>query len=210
MASVRIRVLEELQRRGIETNASLPEIEPGELRPPREVASRIIQLYGLIGLSMEEVDQAGVRDWLMEVGVFDSLEDNEKKLFEISQEGYSRQQLVDLSWMRESLYALGWSGLLIPDLHFPNTECSLQKLFPKIPPEVSVRRFVRSFRLRDPNEILYEADLHYCLHWALRESDRTGEPRNRYNVILDVVIERRRAFEWLVSTESWGEILLNT
>ncbi len=64
-------------------------------------------------------------------------------------------------------------------------------------------------RLRSDDQIVSAADLAYCLHWAIRQSELEGK-RPPGKVPPYVVVERRRALEWLLSDEDWDDVPLDT
>ncbi len=62
---------------------------------------------------------------------------------------------------------------------------------------------------RSVAEVVVVCDLAYCLHWAIRQSELRRE-RLPGNLKPYVVLERRRALEWLLSQEAWDEVPLHT
>ena len=65
-------------------------------------------------------------------------------------------------------------------------------------------------RLRNVEKILDMLDLFYCYHWACVEKQiRPETETGKLNP--EVVVERRRGLEWLISEEQdWNEISLDT
>jgi hypothetical protein len=206
-ADIRIRVLRTLGDLRLPTNPQLPLIDvPPTLRPAGEVAVRILILYALTGLA-NGADGAALRKWLEEGDLYNELMPEERVKFEGA---LDESDLAEVSWRQESLYALGWAGGLVDALDLPTHECDLTLLFPKIPPEVDTQEFIRALNLRTAGEILYQADLHYCLHWALRHPAKILRSRAARQLNRDVIIERRQALEWLISPHRWNDIPLDT
>ena len=63
--------------------------------------------------------------------------------------------------------------------------------------------------MRDLSELAAQLDLAYCLHWAVRDA------LNQRRAVSGVVDEqelrcRRLALEWLLTTDPWDEITLDT
>ncbi|HUO83501.1 MAG TPA: DUF4272 domain-containing protein [Thermoanaerobaculia bacterium] len=206
-AEVRARVLKRLDKAGVPTNRLLPLIdEPSSLRPGGDVAVRIIALYALTGLA-NGADASALRGWLRDTDVYHALLLEERSHFE---RPLSERDLTKASWRQESLYVLGWAAKLVDILDLPTQECDLTPLFSKIPPEVDTGEFIRELELRPAEEILYQVDLHYCLHWAMRHPAKVFRSRTARQLKVDVIIERRQALEWLISREEWNEIVLDT
>jgi hypothetical protein len=70
--------------------------------------------------------------------------------------------------------------------------------------------FRRRARLREADEIGAELDLAYCLHWAVREASLAGNAPPPGMVPSYVVVERRRALEWLAGKDDWDATSLDT
>jgi hypothetical protein len=206
---IRERVVQELRERGIPTNPDLPRRGPCLMRQPRKVAERIVQLFTLSGI-WEDLHPGKLRDWLIKDGLFDSLEEGEHELFEKGlQDQLTEQELIDLSWMGESMFVLAWSGGIVEEMPFPHEVSSRLVVYGKIPPMVPVPDFIESFRLRPTHEILYQADFHYAIHWAIVQGELNNDRSIEEFVERSTVIERRIALEWLVSHDSWYEFCLD-
>lgn len=170
------------------------------------MARRLVILYSLTGLA-HEADAKALRQWLVENGLYEELLPSERPFFE---RPLSRQEEIDLSWRQEALLTLAWSGRLVEDLPLPFDEGNLGPIFARIPPEVHMSTFLSSFALRHEEELCYQADLHYCLHWALRHPE-SWDASTGLRPRIDSVIERRHALEWLIgAADSWGDVPLDT
>ncbi len=201
-------VLEFLQKQGFPINLPLPLLEGADFRSSREIAERIVILYALIGLA-HDADAEALKEWLIENNLYSQLLPPERDFF--SQNNLSEQDAMDLSWEQEALYVLAWSGALVKELALPYSECHLEEVFHKIPPEIEVAEFLQSYVLVAEEKILFQADLHYCLHWVVRHPEvwRGLTAPKRLNE--DVIMERRQAFEWMInSSTSWDDIVLDT
>ncbi len=211
MSLIRNKVHEILRNQEIPVNPNLPDLEK-ELKifkTPQDIALRIIHLYSLIGITMPKVEIEKIKKWLEVEGVFDSLENEEKRIF--IETPQSNKLKKNLSWLKESLYTLIWAIKGVSELPFPNILCNLDSIFNKIPPKVPVNQFMKETNIRNKEEILFQTDLHYNLHWALKESKLSGNDKGLLLKINgDIVIERRKALEWIVSKSLWNEIVLDT
>lgn len=204
---IREHVLEILQTERVRTNSQLPLLdEPFHVRPATDVAQRIIILYALTGLA-NGADPGLLASWLKEHGIYDRLDADEKHKFELP---LSDSALAEVSWRQEALYALGWAANLVEEFALPTRECDLEPLFPLIPPEVDVQHFVKILSLRPASEIALQTDRHYCIHWAAKHPPRLFPSVAQRMLKMDVVIERRHAFEWLLGTEPWNDVALDT
>jgi hypothetical protein len=72
----------------------------------------------------------------------------------------------------------------------------------------STTRFRDRARMRSWQDIFSFCDLAYCLHWAIQEASRTN--RGVTNIQAYVIIERRRALEWVLYGEDWDSVSLDT
>jgi hypothetical protein len=205
----RSKVLRYLYRKGIKVEIPLPELDCSVAKQPREIGERIIQVYALIGLTMPEVNRNKLQSWLDDVGFFDSLESKEKELFTRGKNKLTKNELMDLSWMIESILVLCWSVNVVSKMPFPDRQFTSSSLLKKMPPEISVNTFMDGLVLKSHNEILYETDLYYCLHWVVRSYDSSNAP---WKVKLDqeVIMARRRSLEWMCGSISWWDITLDT
>lgn len=123
------------------------------------------------------------------------------------------EQGGDIAMMQcrvDALFALAWATQIQEKLNF-EMECP-ETLAGSLPhPEVaeSVVAFRQKASLRGYHEIIAMADLAYCLHWSIRDAILRGQrPPGRLHPIY--VIERRRAFEWLIGPDAWDEVRLDT
>ena len=118
-----------------------------------------------------------------------------------------RQNVIDVAWSYETCYALLWSLELLVDRELGNATRRC---------DVKAAMFSSSLindpstKLRSVDRILSMLDLYYCYHWACVEKQiRPETPVGKLNP--EVVLERRRGLEWLISEErDWNEVALDT
>lgn len=110
----------------------------------------------------------------------------------------------------EAMWALTWCLQIVAELQFDRA-CSdrFVHLLPDLKSEQPTDRFRTQVNLRPRDEVFQALDLAYCLHWSVRESRLTGKPI-KHSVPPHVIEERRRALEWVLSTDNWDEISLDT
>ena len=110
----------------------------------------------------------------------------------------------------EGLYSLAWSMSFFEELDFlKSCPDNLALMFPDLFQDQQSGFFRNSAMLRLEEDIYHKLDLSYCLHWAVREATLKGQMI--VNLIPTyIVVERRRALEWLFTEEPWEEIALDT
>ena len=83
-------------------------------------------------------------------------------------------------------------------------------LFQFIKPFHKFEDFKAPCKLRQPSEILDMVDLYYNYHWACVDH-RINPITNCGELNEEVVMERRKALEWIISKEKdWSDISLDT
>lgn len=82
-------------------------------------------------------------------------------------------------------------------------------IFPDLKKEEDSKTFMLKGEIRTLEEIASACDLAYCLHWSLRQAQHEEKPVPG-KAAPHVIIERRRALEWLISSEPWDEVSLDT
>lgn len=139
-------------------------------------------------------------------GVEDMLNSKEKRIIDGT---YSTQDTIDMDWAYEAYWALCWCLGLVEDISGADTLCDCQEAISFLTSSQSLEDFIGKCKLRSLDEILDMQDLYYRYHWAVNDSIvnpdcKTGD-LNR-----SVVIERRRALEWVLSsTIDWYDIVLS-
>jgi len=199
-----------LNQIGFKDEISLPLIDNISIKNIQEIGKRIIQLYGLIGLSLSKINSDKVKQWLLNNDLFISLSEKEQEYFQrYKSNGLTKKEITSLSWLRECLYTLMWCTEIVSELPYPSNESELDKYLYLIPPNVNISEFLQNLRIRNHNEIINQTDLHYCLHWLIR-SDLSNSLLLNFQPKIDVIIERRKAFEWLITMDVWDDISLDT
>jgi uncharacterized protein DUF4272 len=110
----------------------------------------------------------------------------------------------------EGIWALTWAIGHIPNLDFAQ-RCSddfVLKL-PDLKGNKSAATFREAARLRPVVELIGACDLAYCLHWGIDHAQLNRQPVPGKDEPY-VIIERRRALEWLFSDEDWDDVPMDT
>jgi len=109
----------------------------------------------------------------------------------------------------EGMWALCWCLRVVPDLNFSQPcRSDFVSLLPDLKKEEAGAAFRKQSSLREPNEIIAKCDLAYCLHWGLVHSQQMRKKKQPIEPY--IVIERRRALEWLLSEDNWEDVSLDT
>lgn len=118
----------------------------------------------------------------------------------LAQETPSQQDCAQLTWRYESLYLLEWALGLVDTLPFPDAACDSANT-------AATLIGMRGPQLRSAAEILDALDLHYRLHWHVRQ-ERLKHKRDASGIDADVLMERHRALNWLVRFEhaTWDAV----
>lgn len=188
-----------LRKRGIALPKSLPPVISEyevSLRPAKEVDARCFALLAC-AVRAEGVSEG---EGLSPNEILEKLE-RAKNAFSPLERAFffedapPRQRVVDFLWRYESLWVLAWSIGLVEDLPDPNDICDVPKIAAAVLAQ-DTHRAERPSKLRSKATILDALDLHYRLHWAVRDARLAGrEPPAGLEA--GVVFERRYALEWL-------------
>jgi len=173
-----------------------------------EVGTQLVIQYSLAGLSFG-ADPIELKNWLKSEGIWEKIEICDRALFERAD--FDGQIGNELSWKGESLFVLAWSCNIVHKISPPTKECSLNSVFPKIPPEKECGKFLEGIRVRPLEDIICELDVYYCIHAAMRHPEIWANPADIKKLNQGVVLERRHALEWLTGGKlSWFDVTLDT
>ncbi len=110
------------------------------------------------------------------------------------------QECAQMGWRYEALLVLEWAMGLVDELPFPSSASDAATI-------VSTMIEMRGPALRSASDILDALDLHYRVHWHIREFNlrKQGELGP---VDADVVMERHHALNWLVRFQHapWDQV----
>lgn len=191
-------------RLGYTVNPALPLSEaPVSLRRIDDVTTRMLCIHAISAVA-HDFPRPKALSWLKGERLFESMAPSEVKFLKIGGDIAEMQCRVD------ALFALTWATQVEPALNF-EMECpeTLAGALPDLEIAGSSSAFRQKVSLRSAREIVEMADLAYCLHWSIRDSIlRKQRPPGRLHPIY--VIERRRAFEWLIGKDSWDDLSLDT
>jgi Domain of unknown function (DUF4272) len=198
----------QLAQLGIRVPTSLPCVmAEGEvvLRAALEVAQRTVALAGVAVLAETRRDGDPLSPAQLEENLpqlLDFLSPDERAYLNQSDAGEAQHRTF--GWRYESLNLLNWALGLSNELAFPAQICDVPLTMQRA---VRTALDVATPELRPTAQLLDALDLHYRLHWAVRDAqlkhrDVPGglEP--------GVVFERHYALNWLICFENaaWDEV----
>lgn len=206
----------EIRLRSLARLASLSFPRPPELFPlldahlqprgPEEILRRVGAVSAVVSVAFG-CPRADAHQWLLDEALSGDLSPSERHFL-----GEDPPGAPDAFQIPESLFALAWSIGLIDgaDDFISFVPDNLIEAVPHPPPrQTSIAAVRERVQPVDPGRTVAALDLAYCLHWGvvdhgLRGDDLPGAPHPR------VVVERRRALEWILGDEPWDDVQMDT
>jgi hypothetical protein len=181
----------------------LPDAEPSP-RTTEDATTRLLVMHAVAAVAYG-FDRMRAMAWLNAEALADALTEPERR-FVVDAQGSPGPFRSHI----EGMWALAWATRIVDELDFrKDCDARFATMLPNLKrrePSASVRA---KAALRDPEEIVAACDLAYCLHWALVQAELDNGPPPAGLAPL-VVVERRRALEWLLGTEEWESVSLDT
>jgi hypothetical protein len=190
---------------GLAIPDQLPLLEDGlELRSQNDAISRLLCLTA-IGAASYGYDKRKVLAWLRQEKLEEMLVRSEIAFLK---EGAGAPQMFQVQI--EGMWALAWALTFVPSLDFwQDCDSRFVTLLPNLKIGQSGDEWRRKARFRKTDEVVAACDLAYCLHWAIRQAELIG--RQTAALLKPyVVVERRRALEWLLGNDAWDAVSLDT
>jgi len=190
------------------TESTPPAIEGWTELYPRaayEVALRAVILQGVVAVGFQ-VDPQPIIEWFHDQGIWEAVSPREKDF--LLANSRSDKQLGLFQWRKEAEWALLWMIGKVEALGLPTQQCDTRRIADEIIPELGtdIEVFLASAELRHPSLLLAEDERTYNL-WCFALRDRRENKPLPYDLNMDVLYERRYAFEWLDSLTEWDEII---
>lgn len=199
-----------LAERAIHVPSSLPPViavPEVSLRSPQEVAARVLALFA-VALRAEflsehkdlSLDEIGTRLPLALAAA------TPRELAFLQEATPAAQDLAQFGWRYEGVNVLAWAIGLIDKLPFPDAICDVGHLASLVL-DADAEELISRAALRPAAELIDALDLHYRLHWAVRQADIDGKNAPD-GVIPGVVLERHYALNWLARFENadWDDV----
>jgi hypothetical protein len=199
-----------LEAKGVRVPDHLPPLvsEPEvNLRHPAEVSARAVSLL-MVAVRAESVAEgkpiAGTE--LRKTFPPNLVKLTPKEAAFIDHEAPARTQVAQFAWRYEGVFLLEWALGLAPALPYPERICDVPKTVQALMSAASGDLAKRA-RLREPTLILDALDLHYRLHWYVRQKKVDGQELLP-GLDAGVISERHHALNWLVRFEDrdWDDV----
>lgn len=193
------------EKLGFSTNQALPLLDAvKEAKSIEQVTLRLLCMH-ISAACAYGFDRSKAKEWIAKERLDGEITPSERQFVDNGLGNASQFQ-----WRIEGMWALAWSLGLVPMLEF-SRKCDDN--FVSVLPDLKV--FQSSEVLRSKIKIrlidaqLEACDLSYCLHWSIRQAELTNS-KSPGVVPPYVIIERRRALEWLVGSQQWDDVTLDT
>lgn len=179
------------------------------MRDAAAVADRCHAIAGALALA-HRAPVATVRAAIDANGLEGALAARERELLAVLEDEVEigepelQQLLVDVSWREEALHALLWTLGLVDDLA-PDQMCPREPVYEQLAPGLDPAAARGDLTLRPLAQIAAMLDFYYCLHWHARKAQYHGDVWD-YEIAPGVVLERRRALEWLFADVPWEDV----
>jgi len=135
--------------------------------------------------------------------VKDAMTKEEKELFD----KMDKELAIQISWQLEGYLILLWTLGLIDEIEFPDVLVDPDSVTSLVSSCSSYKEFLEQCQLRDVEDVLDLADLTYRYNWYCVES-RINDDEPIINP--EIVMERHRALNWLLSDDEWDNVEIET
>lgn len=186
----------------------LPILDTPAVRSVAEVQGRMSVLNALINISFQAPVDI-IRDWLTRHDLLVFLSAEEEALLQKDNDELTEQELINLRWSLESLWALMWATGMTDELQ-PTEWCgdNMASLLPNLEQNEDNSKLAQVRQLRPVEELYRMLDYYYRLHWYCVDERLNG----REAVISEsLVYERRKALEWVFNRAmDWDNVEMST
>jgi hypothetical protein len=187
----------------------LPVIDMTKGRDIGAVIDRALVLNALLQLYFGAPSPV-IADWIERESLRGALSVKADDLLRKPTGALTEQERRNLYWYIEALWATLWATRMIEEMPFDRgVEDFMATLCPNLRLNEDGTKFRRGMKLRTYPELYAMRDLSYRFHWWTRDAQFKGEDTG--NVRLDIVMERRKALEWILDCETdWDDMPLCT
>jgi hypothetical protein len=195
----------EARRLGYATNPSLPLLDANLwLRPKNQITLRALTLHCVVAASYG-FPKVQSFDWLNQEHLTDALTHKERSFL-----SGGVTDAIHFQLQGECLWVFAWALGRVERLDFalPASD-NLVTLYPDLKNSESSAKWREDLRLRSRTEVLAACDLAYCLHWAINQSRIDGR-KGIGRLKPYIIVERRRALEWMLGQAEWDDLELDT
>jgi len=209
-----VRCEEELGQFGVHTPATLPPVVSEidvVLRSAPEVARRAMALF-VVALRAESLmcPELAVAD-LREKRPLALRALTPKEQAFLNDAAPDQQQITNFAWRYEALWLLAWALGLVEELCYPSETCDVG-ILSKTLLALDEEALLKNAKLLPTETLLDALDLHFRLHWVVRQRQQDGKPPDGEmggnDLDPGVVLERHHALNWLVQHggAEWDEV----
>ena len=208
------RCEEELGQFGVRTPATLPPVVSEidvVLRSAPEVARRAMALF-MVALRAESLmcPELAVAD-LREKRPLALRALTPKEQAFLNDAAPDQQQITNFVWRYEALWLLAWALGLVDELCYPSETCDVGILSNTLL-GLDEEALLKDAKLLPTETLLDALDLHFRLHWLVRQRQQDSKPPDGEmggnDLDPGVVLERHHALNWLVQHEGaeWDDV----
>lgn len=192
---------------GGKTLETLPELTRTRVRPREEIIDRALVMNAMLQLYFEAPVEI-IDGWIYENGLEECVSPRESVLLSKPTDQLTHEEKLETYWYIEGLWALMWVGSLIDSLPFDRSvEDFMASLAPNLQLNEDGSKFQNNMRIRLYPEVFKMLDLYYRLHWYANDAYVNG--RDTGHIKIAVIMERRRALEWVMQPDvEWDAIQL--
>lgn len=214
--------LARLNELGFRVADSLPLSDERPMRPPLEIASRLMALdavFSWVSASEKDASSEKLRGYVTIGALEGSMTPSELEIWNTPRPGARRAHVDQIGWRLENMWPLAWilgfepapdvaSGMI----DTPIIRAILLEFLPGLtfPPS----KLLETAKLRPAAEVSAMEDYFYCAHNAVRSAQLGGKTvPEGFHPVADggVVHERRHALTWAVSPGvDWDDTDLST
>jgi len=206
----KVRSERELVRLALHAPVTLPPVvgeAEVELRQALEAAQRALALF-VVAVRAESLG-VGNEIPILELrqkrpAAFRGLTPNEASFLDAA--APEQQQIVNFTWRYEALFLLQWVLGLAAKLPHPSKVCDVPAVA-RTMLDTSEEDFLAKAAVRPTATVLDALDLHFRLHWAVRQARLDGKDGVN-GIDPGVILERHHALNWLVRFENadWDDV----
>lgn len=186
-------------------NNSLPLLDtPTHIRFAGDVFIRLMCLH-VVAACAYGLDRAKAKEWIAQEAIANCLTNSELNFISHGDGDPEKFKL-----QIEGMWALAWSLGLVSLLDF-SKECEprFAALLPNLKILQPTALLKSKVSVRPLHEIVEACDLAYCLHWGIRQQQLLSK-QIPVKIVPFIVIERRRALDWLIEANDWDDVSLDT
>lgn len=142
----------------------LPHLDVCEPRSQEAIIGRALVMLGMLQIYFKAPTKL-IREWIAKVKAESHLSFQEREILNRANESLSQQELTNLYWYIEGIWALMWVGKLIDELPYDHpVSNSMASLCPAIHLGEDCSKFSSKMRVRPFDELFRQLDLYYRLH----------------------------------------------